>query len=47
MTMKGQLLALPAREEERLAGDPTGVVGCEKHGGAGDVFRLSDAASGV
>ena len=38
------LLALPASKNQCLAGDPAGVVGRKEHSGAGDVFRLCDAA---
>ena len=38
------LLPLAARKNEKLAGDPTGVIGSKEHGRTGDVFGLSDAA---
>ena len=38
------LLTLSAGQDQRLAGDPPGVVGRKKHGGAGDVLRLCDSA---
>src|SRR4051794_31319261 len=38
------LLPLAAGEDERLAGDPTRVVGCVEHSDPGDVVRLTDAA---
>jgi len=39
-----RLLALAAGKDERLAGDPTRVVRCEKYSDSGDVFGLGDAA---
>ena len=37
-------LAGAAAGEELLAGEPGGIVGGEKDGDVGDVFRLTDAA---
>jgi len=38
------LVPLAARKNERLAGDPTGVIGSKEHGRTGDIFGLSDPA---
>src|SRR5262249_44750261 len=39
-----RLLTLAASKDERLAGDPTRLIGCEKYSGVSNVLRLGDAA---
>src|SRR5260370_10969812 len=44
LSVFSSLLTDAAGKDERLTGDPGGLIGCKENRGSGDVLRLRDAA---